>query len=302
MEEGSFGDRGCNVSHGGYNLTEVSLLHPSHSLNPVCKSIDVLMEDSGIGTFPTSRDTSKHSPEIAEAQLSLKSKRSNLISHLEPRSKQLRTDVDVHNSTMATLVNERSVTRTDGRVRPQDGLLYSLRRTFRRSLTPLSRLGGRYGPITSIEQVGEVPSELYHLHNAVLLSLPQLLSMGIHPSVLTASIDRSAEFRFPGHLQFSSSIIQGQPVRIGDGAVLHLGEDSCAGATEFERLSAFSELTSMCSVARARVCVCVCLHACECALTSIYFCVHLVPGHSIQSQELTQGWSPQSGSGTTTSG
>ena len=63
----------------------------------------------------------------------------------------------------------------------------------------------------------------------------QLLAMGVPSFVLGVSAANAVEFRFEGQLFFSASVLAGQGVRVGDGAVLHLGEDGCAGAGELER-------------------------------------------------------------------
>ncbi len=59
--------------------------------------------------------------------------------------------------------------------------------------------------------------------------------MGVPSFVLGVSAANAVELRFEGHLFFSASVLDGQGVRIGDGAMLHLGEDGCAGAGELER-------------------------------------------------------------------
>lgn len=63
----------------------------------------------------------------------------------------------------------------------------------------------------------------------------QLLAMGVPSFVLGVSAANAAELRFEGRLFFSASVLAGQGVRVGDGAMLHLGEDGCAGAGELER-------------------------------------------------------------------
>ena len=63
----------------------------------------------------------------------------------------------------------------------------------------------------------------------------QLLALGVPSFVLGVSITNAVDFRFEGQLFFSPSVLAGQGVRVGDGAMLHLGGDGCAGACELER-------------------------------------------------------------------
>ena len=214
--------------------TPTLLEHTPTSLRHNNQSSDVMEEDSGIGTLPNSGNTSRQSPRGVDHP-PVVIKRANIASHSEPKSKRMRTEVaDTLNNTMVCFNQVKHSSVSTGTVRPQDGLLYSIRKAHRGHLLPLGALGSRHGQYTS-EQVGCVQCTIYSAAKIYVVSA-QLLAMGVHPSVLQVSVESAVNFRFPGYLHFSSSVLKGQPVRVGDGAVLHLGQDSSAGVDELERL------------------------------------------------------------------
>ena len=62
-------------------------------------------------------------------------------------------------------------------------------------------------------------------------SLDQLFSLGVHPAVSRVSVYNAKEFSFTVAQYFSTSVLDGAPVCIGDGAVLRL-KDGRAGVDE----------------------------------------------------------------------
>ena len=111
---------------GSHTLLE----HTPTSLRDNNLSSDV-MEDSGIGTLPNSGNTSRQSPRGVDHP-PVVMKRANIASHSEPKSKRMRTEVvDALNNTMVCFNQVKHSSVSTGTVRPQDGLLYSIRKAHR---------------------------------------------------------------------------------------------------------------------------------------------------------------------------
>lgn len=89
-----------------------------------------------------------------------------------------------------------------GPIKPQTGSLLAARLQNQR--TPLLLAVGR-----------RLPGR--HTHE-------ELYSQGVHPSVVAVSISNAADFHFSGGHYFSSAVLNGAPVCVGDGAVLRLRE------------------------------------------------------------------------------
>lgn len=76
---------------------------------------------------------------------------------------------------------------------------------------------------------------LFIVPNSSSGTVLQLLSMGVHRSVLAVTRKTAGQFEFHGQPFFSQSALTSGRVCVGDGAVLLLGEGGMAGVRELWR-------------------------------------------------------------------
>lgn len=101
---------------------------------------------------------------------------------------------------------------TSGPIRPQIGSLLAARLHYISHRVPLALAVGNTTPGRH--------------------SPKQLHSLGIHPTVLRVSVNNALDFSFSGSHYFSTSVLNGAVVCVGDGGFLRLA-DGCAGVREF---------------------------------------------------------------------